>query len=72
MNCYHCKDELVWGGDHDIEDGKDYDIVSNLSCPSCYSYVEVYHAKDKESGLRMRKTWVDETLSNLTRNLYLN
>ena len=20
MNCWHCKTELIWGGDHDIED----------------------------------------------------
>ena len=19
MNCWHCKNELIWGGDHDIE-----------------------------------------------------
>lgn len=34
MNCWHCREELIWGGDHTYED---YDIegdgiVSNLSC----------------------------------------
>ena len=39
MNCWHCKTELIWGGDHDM-DGEDYpvmsgeySIVTNLSCP---------------------------------------
>ena len=20
MNCWHCKTELIWGGDHDLDD----------------------------------------------------
>ena len=45
MNCWHCNTELIWGGDHDIDDVEDmeYDIVTNLTCPKCESYVEVYH-----------------------------
>ena len=43
MNCWHCGAELIWGGDHDIEDSEEYDIVSNLSCPQCKSVVYVYH-----------------------------
>jgi len=43
MNCWHCNTELIWGGDHDTDDNQDYDIVTNLSCPKCYSHVEVYH-----------------------------
>ena len=44
MKCWHCNTELIWGGDHDYED---YDmegegIVSNLSCPNCKAFVEVY------------------------------
>ena len=35
MNCWHCGAELIWGGDHDVEDDEEYDIVSNLSCPQC-------------------------------------
>jgi hypothetical protein len=43
MKCYHCNTELIWGGDSDIEDeNEDYDMVTNLSCPSCESFVEVY------------------------------
>ena len=49
MNCWHCNAELIWGGDHDLDDVEDmeYDIVTNLSCPRCESYVEVYHKIEK-------------------------
>ena len=43
MNCWHCNTKLTWGGDHDIEDNEEYCIVTNLSCPKCYSFVEVYY-----------------------------
>ena len=49
MNCWHCKTELIWGGDHDLDDDsrpasmdESYSMVSNLSCPECDAYVEVY------------------------------
>jgi len=44
MNCWHCEAELIWGGDHDIEpeEGGSFYMVSNLSCPDCGAYVEVY------------------------------
>ena len=49
MKCWHCDTELIWGGDHDIEeDDENFSMVTNLSCPSCESYVEVYLPKDKE------------------------
>ena len=47
MNCYVCNNELIWGGDHDIEDiieDQDHTIVTNLSCQQCGAYVEVYHS----------------------------
>ena len=43
MNCWNCKTKLIWGGDHDVEDNEDHDIVTNLSCPGCDAYVEVYY-----------------------------
>ena len=43
MNCWHCNEELIWGGDHDTEDDEwEFDIVSNLHCPECKSVVYVY------------------------------
>jgi len=48
MNCWHCKSKLIWGGDHDLEENQDeeYSMVTNLSCPTCNSYVLVYHPRD--------------------------
>lgn len=49
MYCWHCRAELIWGGDHDLEeeDSSDYDMITNLSCPKCDSYVEVYHKREE-------------------------
>ena len=49
MNCWHCGTELIWGGDHDLDEHDyrgvgAYDMVTNLSCPNCQAYVEVYRA----------------------------
>ena len=49
MNCLHCSTELIHGGDHDGEEEEDHDIVSNLSCPNCETFVLVYHSFEKES-----------------------
>ena len=46
MNCWHCKSELIWGGDKDLEEDTQYSIVTNLSCPKCFSLVEVYLPRD--------------------------
>ena len=42
MNCWHCDTKLIWGGDHDVEDHEEFMMVTNLKCPECKSYVEVY------------------------------
>ena len=42
MNCWHCKTELIWGGDHDCEDDDEFIMVTNLSCSTCNSMVFVY------------------------------
>ena len=47
MKCWVCNTELIWGGDHDLEDDEEHKIVTNLSCPKCEAYVEVYHGKVK-------------------------
>ena len=46
MNCWHCKAELIWGGDHDLDDDDEHCMVTNLSCPECNSLVYVYMARD--------------------------
>ena len=48
MKCWHCNAELIWGGYHDVDDSEEYSIVTNLSCPKCGSYVEVYFPKEKK------------------------
>ena len=49
MNCWHCNNKLIWGGDHDIEDEDDeYSMVSNLSCSLYGSFVNVYFPKNKQ------------------------
>ena len=46
MNCWHCNTELIWGGDNDCEDiTEEYSFVTNLHCPRCNSYVEVYYPR---------------------------
>ena len=47
MNCWHCNTELIWGGEHDVEDNEMYDIVSNLSCPKCHAAVAVWLPSEK-------------------------
>ena len=44
MKCWHCKTKLIWRGDYDMEEEDEYDIVTNLSCPECNTYIEVYHS----------------------------
>ena len=50
MNCWHCKAELIWGGDHDLDDDEDDEhcMVTNLSCPECHSLVYVYMARESD------------------------
>lgn len=52
MNCWYCKTDLIWGGDHSYEDyGLDGDgIVSNFSCPKCEAYVKFYKGEDNGSS----------------------
>ena len=42
MNCWHCKTELISGADHDLVDDDSFSMVTNLSCPKCNAFVEVY------------------------------
>tara|TARA_R100000329_G_scaffold135821_1_gene116314 strand:+ start:843 stop:1040 length:198 start_codon:yes stop_codon:yes gene_type:complete len=62
MKCWHCKTELIWGADHDLEDNDEFIMVTNLSCPNCGSYVEVYYPKQKT-----RKDNIYEFKKNSTR-----
>ena len=46
MRCWACDTELIWGGDHDTEDDTEYSVLTNLTCPKCSSYVEIYKRRD--------------------------
>ena len=48
MNCWHCNTEILWGGDHDIEDDEVFSMVTNLSCLKCGCHVEVYYPKEND------------------------
>ena len=50
MKCWHCNTELIWGGDHDLEDEEYYIMLTNLSCPTCNSIVDVYYPKQETEG----------------------
>ena len=45
MKCWHCESDLIWDGDQDLDEDNDYDIVTNLTCPECNAFVQVYHHK---------------------------
>ena len=51
MRCWACDTELIWGGDHDLEEDETHSMITNLSCPECGTFVLVYTPKtffDKE------------------------
>lgn len=46
MRCWSCDADLIWGGDHDVDDDEsDHLIETNLSCPGCKALVIVYHGE---------------------------
>jgi len=55
MNCWHCNTELIWGGDHCLDDVEEYDMVTNLSCPNCGAYVEVYRPNYEHEDMKEYK-----------------
>ena len=48
MRCWACDAELIRGGDHDLEEDETHSMITNLSCPKCEAYVEVYHGKKED------------------------
>lgn len=50
MKCWRDGTEMIWGGDHNIDDeviDEDYHMVSTFRCPKCESTAEFYHAKTR-------------------------
>ena len=56
MDCWHCKANLVWGGDHDCDQEDEFDIVTNLTCPECVTHVWVYHSFERNEAINDRPT----------------
>jgi hypothetical protein len=54
---------LIWGGDHDIEDVMEKGIVTNLSCSNekCNTHIEVYHYLDNDNEEEIKET-VEEAI----------
>jgi len=51
MNCWHCRSEIIWHGDHDIsEEDAAYDIMTELSCPECRAITIVYYPKEEKNN----------------------
>ena len=48
VQCYLCRAELIWGGDHDYDVSDLYSIVTNLTCENCGAHVVVYHPPHQE------------------------
>ena len=50
MNCYWCNDKLIPSGDIDIDESMptypEFLVMTNLSCPKCFSQVEVLKKRD--------------------------
>ncbi len=52
MKCYWCDNELIIGGDIDIDEKMhptlypEYSVMTNLSCPRCFSEVEILKKRD--------------------------
>tara|TARA_R100000353_G_scaffold26706_1_gene22582 strand:- start:298 stop:459 length:162 start_codon:yes stop_codon:yes gene_type:complete len=50
MNCWHCKTQLIWKNDIDIDESmpiySEFSIMTNLSCPKCFSEIEVLKKRD--------------------------
>lgn len=50
MNCWHCKAELIWGSDVDLEDVEGFVMETFLSYPKCGSQVSVLYPETNEEG----------------------
>jgi hypothetical protein len=49
MNCWHCKEQLIWDGDEIVNDDDWVNLmITNLSCPKCEAFVEVYLPSDEQ------------------------
>ena len=52
MKCWHCQNDVIWGGDHTFEDyGLNGEgIVTNLSCSKCDAQYLIYLGEEDDSS----------------------
>ena len=53
MKCWYCfEGQMIWGGDHDIEDNDTYDFETNFTCNNeeCNAVAIFYHKKDSSEN----------------------
>ena len=50
MKCLHCGDDMVQGGDHDVDQDDSYNMVSNFSCQNCGAFCLFYFPEGDDSG----------------------
>ena len=49
MDCWHCGNKVIWGGDVDIShESEDFQMETNLKCTKCHSEILVYLPKETE------------------------
>lgn len=49
MNCWHCGHEVIWCGDHDLEEESEtHSILTNMYCHNCGSDYDIYYPKERE------------------------
>lgn len=55
MNCWHCREELIWQADHDYQDvygAPNNGIITHLQCSNeeCNAFVEIYLPLEDDNG----------------------
>ena len=57
MKCWHCKSDVIWGGDHSFEE---YDlegegIVTNMSCSKCPANYLIYLGDEDDTSKQTKR-----------------
>ena len=55
MNCWHCDTELIWGGDRDVKDNEDYDMLAILVVQNAMLMLKFITIVEKKMKIRFYK-----------------
>jgi transcription elongation factor Elf1 len=50
VSCWHCKGEMIWNSDVDLEDNNYYSMITFLECKDCGSEAEFWLPREKEES----------------------